>query len=113
MPDVCPWDGVRHRLGLINDTLQRIADAHAAFAKNVERLANLQATCGTLDQNRLYSRAETAHVLGVSQRTVDRRIRDGALTAIKTNKTVRIDGASLRRFRDGVQDVTARRVLKL
>lgn len=113
MPDVCPWDGVRHRLDLINDTLQRIADAHAALAKNLERLANIQATCGTLDASRSYSRAEAGRSLGVSQRTIDRRIRDGALQAIKKNNTVRIDGASLRRQRNGEQLVGARRVLKL
>ena len=113
MPSVRPLDGVRHRLDLINDTLQRIADAHAALAKNVERLANIHATCGTLDASRSYSRAEAARSLGVSLRTVDRRVHAGSLLAIKKGNTVRIDGAWLHRHQTGEQLVAARRVLKL
>ncbi len=113
MPDVRPRDGICRRLDLINETLQRIADAHAALVKGVEQLANIQASCGTFDVNRSYSRAEVANLLNVSTRTVDRRVRDGAILAIKNGNTVRIDGASLHRHRTGDQLVAARRVLKL
>ena len=113
MPDVHPRDGVCHRLDLINETLQQIANAHAALVKDLQQLANIQATCGTIDVNRSYSRAEAARALGVSRRTVDRRIDAGALQAIKNGNTVRIDGASLLRHRTGQQLIDARRVLKL
>ena len=113
MPDFRPRDGVCRRLDLINATLHRIADAHAALAKNVERLANNQATKGTIDVDRAYTRAETARLLNVSIRTIDRRISDGSLIIFKHGNTVRIDGSSLRRHRKYEQLVGARRVQKL
>ena len=113
MPDVRPRDGLYRRLDLMNATLQQIVDAHAALAMNVAFLAEMQANRGTVDADRTYSRAETARLLNVSTRTVDRRIRDGDRRANKKGNTIRIDGASLRQFRGGVTDAAARRVLKL
>ncbi len=113
MPPVRPDAGVLRQLILLNETLRRIADTYAALAKDVKRLADNQATCQSPNANRSYSRAEAARLLGVSVRTVDRRIGEGSLKAVRTHNTVRIGGASLRRLRDGEQPVTARRVLKL
>ncbi len=93
--------------------LKRIADGVEALTDEIRRLALDRVGNVVIDVNRSYSRAEVARLINVSTRTVDRRVRAGALQAIKNGNTVRIDGASLHRHRTGEQLVGARRVLKL
>ena len=93
--------------------ITRIADGVEALTVEIRRLAQDRVGSAAIDVNRTYSRAEVAHLLNVSTRTVDRRVRAGALLAIRNGNTVRIDGATLHRHRTGEQLIAARRVLKL
>lgn len=93
--------------------LERIADGVEALTIEIRRLAQDRVGSAAIDVNRTYSRAEVAHLLNVSTRTVDRRVRAGAILSVKSGSTVRIDGASLNRHRTGEQLIAARRVLML
>lgn len=97
----------------VNVALNRIADGIEALTDEIRRSTQDHVGHAVIDVNRTYSRAEAARILNVSTRTVDRRVRDGSIHVIRNNKTVRIDGASLRRQRNGEQMVGARRVQKL
>ncbi len=53
---------------------------------------------GQVYPDRLYGRRAVARLLGLSVRTVDRRVREGRLDVVRRGRSVRIVGASLLRF---------------
>jgi len=113
--DPTPFDPAEQRASQdvpVVAALKRIAEGIEVLTTEIRR-AGQTGSSVTIDVNRSYSRAEVADLLSVSVRTVDRRVRDGAIVAIKNGNTVRIDGASLHRHRIGEQLIAARRVLKL
>lgn len=113
--DPTPFDPAEQRASQdvpVVAALKRIAEGIEVLTAEVRR-AGQTGSSVTIDVNRTYSRAEVADLLNVTTRTVDRRVRDGAILAIKNGNTVRIDGASLHRHRSREQLVAGRRVLKL
>lgn len=54
-----------------------------------------------IESTRLYSQKEVAEMLGISTRTVSRRLKDGTLDGRKVGRSYRIPGYSVKRYLTG------------
>ena len=82
---------VPQKIDRIVDSVEELVERFA----NVERLLAAESA----SEERLYSRSEAAQILGVSTRTIDRRIKSGQLRTVKLGTSLRITGASILRIR--------------
>lgn len=64
----------------------------------VGRIADSLAALEKVEESKRYTKREAARVLGCSVKTVERRLKDGSLTASETAGRKRINGGSLKRF---------------
>lgn len=87
MAALCPLGDPSKKLDLIEDKLDRVL-------RRVESIEQALAQ-QVLDPNRCYTRAETARLLRVSERTVDRYIRKDILHSVSRGRSVLIEGQSI------------------
>ena len=78
---------VIHKLNQIIGSLEALS----ARVVSVERLLAAESA----QKDHLYSRSEAARILGVSTRTIDRRIKAGQLCAVSTGNSLRVTGRSI------------------
>ena len=79
----------------ITDRLDQLLTSSSHQTVQLDRIERALRPCLAPDPNRLYTRAETALLLAVSLRTVDRRIRFGPLVAQRSGRSIRVTGRSI------------------
>lgn len=84
---------------------QVLRSVNAKLDEVLSRLIALEhvVASGQVQKHSRYTRSETATILGVSVKTVDRLVRANQLEAIKRNGRVRISGHSILSLRQGEQ----------
>lgn len=94
MPDVRIQETILHKLNDIVDRCDRVARHVAALDHRLR-----ETTPAEPQPHRLYTRKEVARLLGVTTRTIDRRIRSGDLEVIRRGTSIRVVGASIHSLR--------------
>lgn len=82
----------------LDDMLRRLvaAEVRREISPLVAEVAALRRAVDDRLPKRLLTRSEAAMMLGVSLDSIDRRVEDGTLHAIKVGRSVRIDPNGLR-----------------
>ena len=95
------------------ERIEYIADRCDSIAELVSALdARLRDHIPT-EPSRLYTRKQAAEFLGVTTRTVDRRINAGELEVVRQGRTIRIVGVSLDRLLRPTKRAAASQILKI
>lgn len=105
MPEMCLQDQILQKL---DDLVVRCDRLVGHVASIDSRLREATST----EPQRLYTRNEAADILGVTPRTIDRRIRSGDLEIVRNGTSVRVVGASIQ-GRGSYQQRPAAEVLRL